>query len=67
MIEVKIGPKGQTGKSTMGFHAREKVMGSGWALSVGAAAESELGKVSGPVLLKVCFGTQVRCLGVKRG
>lgn len=26
MIEVKIGPKGQTGKSTMGFHAREKVM-----------------------------------------
>ena len=36
-------------------------------MSVGAAAESELGKVSGPVLLKVCFGTQVPCLGVKRG
>lgn len=41
-------------------------MGSGWALSLGAAAESELGKVSGPVPLKVCFGTQDHCLGVKK-
>lgn len=46
---------------------RKGYVGSGWALSLGAAAESELGKVSGPVLLKVCFGTQVHCLGVKKG
>lgn len=46
---------------------RKGYVGSSWPLRLGAAAESELVEVPGPVFLKVCFGTQDHCLGVKEG
>lgn len=41
-------------------------VGASWALRLGVAAESELVSVLGPVFLKVCFGTQDHCFGIKR-
>lgn len=50
-----------------GFIHEKGYVGSSWALRLGAAAESELVNVLGPVFLKVCFGAQDHCLSVKKG